>query len=175
MSVNRRKFLITTSALFLTSLPAICYWPNRWRYIVVHHSAGDYGNIPFLQQVHRQRQARDPIDAIPYHFVIGNGNGLGLGEVASDWRQQYNVWGSHVSRKNFDRNWFGLGICMVGNFEQHPVPSQQYQSLVTLTRQLMHQFDIDVKNVSGHGHIIGESTLCPGRHFPLAKFLQDIA
>ena len=120
--MNRRKLLITSSVLALGASGFSLYWPRRWKYIVVHHSAGNYGDIEFLQQVHRERQPRDPINAIPYHYVIGNGQGLSLGEVASDWRQAYNIWGGHVSANNMDRNFRGIGICLVGNFETSEIP-----------------------------------------------------
>ena len=84
VSMNRRNFLIKSSFIFIAVGFGSVFWPNRWRYIVVHHSAGSYGDIEFLKKVHRGRQASDPIDAIPYHFIFGNGNGLGMGEVASD-------------------------------------------------------------------------------------------
>lgn len=151
------------------------YWRQRWDYIVVHHSAGSYGNIEFLQKVHRERQSKDPIDAIPYHFIIGNGNGLKEGEVASDWRQKYNIWGAHVSGRNAMRNFRGLGICLIGNFEDDSIPEKQYASLVTLTKQLMSTYGIPLKNISGHGYTPGESTKCPGKNFPMEKFLVDIA
>ena len=54
-----------------TAVAGAWYWPNRWKYIVVHHSAGDFATLESLQQVHRERQPGDPIDAIPYHYVIG--------------------------------------------------------------------------------------------------------
>ena len=79
--LNRRKFLILSSVPFVSFGTGALYWPHRWNYIVIHHSAGDFGNIEFLQQVHRERQSKDPIDAIPYHYIIGNGNGLELGEL----------------------------------------------------------------------------------------------
>ena len=109
---SRRRFLqFAGSGIALSALGGYFYWPNRWQYIVVHHSAGNYGNIEFLQKVHRQRQAGDPIDAIPYHFIVGNGNGMEMGEVASDWRKENNIWGAHVSGRNSAKNFFGLGIC----------------------------------------------------------------
>ncbi len=41
--MNRRKFLLRTG-LGLTAVASLgYYWPNRWKYIVIHHSAGDYG------------------------------------------------------------------------------------------------------------------------------------
>lgn len=150
-------------------------WPTRWRYIVIHHSAGAFGDIEFLQRVHRQRQPGDPIDAIPYHYVVGNGNGLGVGEVASDWRQSLNLWGAHVSTRNRTRNLFGIGICLVGNLEETPIPDGQFQALVGLTRQLMDRYEIPLWNVQGHGMIHGETTKCPGRHFPMGEFRQALA
>ncbi len=100
--MNRRKFIINSSLILGSVGIGGFYWDKRWDYIVIHHSAGAYGNIDFLQQVHRERQASDPIDAIPYRYVIGNGKGLGLGEVRSDWRQTYGIWGAHVSKNNLD-------------------------------------------------------------------------
>ncbi len=174
-SMNRRKFL-TTSLVSVAALgSAGWYWGERWKYIVVHHSAGGFGNIAFLQQVHRERQVRDPVDAIPYHYVIGNGNGMAMGEVASDWRQEYGIWGAHVSGRNSDRNMRGIGICLIGNFEQHAVPQKQYDALVGLTKALMKRYRIAADHVDGHGHVDGEQTKCPGKHFPMERFRKEIA
>jgi len=150
------------------------WWTQRWNYIVIHHSAGDYGNIKFLQKVHRERQSKDPLDAIPYHYIIGNGNGLGVGVVKSDWRQAWNIWGMHVSGHNVDRNFRGLGICLIGNFEIKNISEKQYQALVKLTKELMKKYNIPLSNVSGHGYTKGEQTKCPGKHFPMERFLRDL-
>ena len=173
--MNRRKFIIGSSLIVSSMSLGGFYWRDRWKYIVIHHSAGFYGNIEFLQKVHRQRQPRDPIDAIAYHYIIGNGKGLALGQVASDWRKNYNLWGSHVSFANMDRNFRGLGICLVGNFEKHEIPVKQYRSLLTLTKNLMEEYSIYPDDVNGHGYIKGESTKCPGKYFPMEKFKKDIA
>ncbi|MES9990861.1 MAG: peptidoglycan recognition family protein [Candidatus Thiodiazotropha sp.] len=173
--MNRRKFLKTSAVSALLLGAGAIYWPHRWKYIVVHHSAGDFGTIEFLQRVHRQRQAGDPIDAIPYHYVIGNGNGMEEGEIGSDWRQRYGIWGAHVSGRNMDRNLRGIGICLIGNFDIDPVPEGQYVALVALTKALMSKYQILVENVSGHGHTEGELTNCPGKHFPMQRFLKEIA
>ena len=151
------------------------YWPRRWKHIVIHHSAGDYGTIEFLQEVHRDRQGDDPIDAIPYHYVIGNGNGLGMGEIASDWRREFDIWGAHVSASNMQRNLLGLGICLVGNFEVSDVPAPQFEALASLTKSLMQHYDIAPESVEFHGRIHGESTKCPGERFPYERFKEAIA
>ncbi|MDM3870446.1 peptidoglycan recognition family protein [Porticoccus sp. W117] len=171
--IKKRLCYIAIALVLIAA--AIIYWPNRWHYIVIHHSAGNYGTIEFLQDVHRQRQAGDPIDAIPYHYVIGNGNGLDMGEVASDWRQENHIWGTHVSSNNRDRNFRGIGICLIGNYEKNTVPKAQYDALVTLTRELMAKYNIPPERVSGHGYTDGESTKCPGKNFPMASFMKDIA
>ena len=173
--MKRRTLLIATGLLTAGVVSANAFWKKRWKYIVVHHSGGNFGTIPFLQKVHAERQPLDPIDAIPYHYVIGNGNGIAMGEIKSDFRKKYDLWGSHLSSNNSYRNFLGLGICMIGNFEKKQVPKQQYQALVGLVKKLMRDYEIPVENVSGHGLIRGESTLCPGRHFPMQQFVKDIA
>lgn len=173
--MNRRSFVARSVVAAGLLAAATLYWPQRWRYIVVHHSAGDFGTIEFLQKVHRQRQGRDPVDAIPYHYVIGNGNGLAMGEIASDWRREFDIWGTHVSGNNAARNFLGIGICLVGNFEFAPVPQAQFDTLIALTRALIEEHGIPAENVSGHGMIEGESTKCPGRNFPMDDFKRALA
>lgn len=174
MAMNRRHFLISATSILAAGGLGGIYWGRRWNYIIVHHSAGTYGDIDFLQKVHRERQPRDPINAIPYHYVIGNGNGLKPGEIASDWRQSWNLWGAHVSANNLDHNLRGIGICLIGNFDNVRVPMVQYQSLVKLTKDLMLRYGIAKENVNGHGMISGESTKCPGKYFPMERFRRDI-
>ena len=173
--MKRRNFILGTAFFASGVSAASLYWGRRWNYIVVHHSAGNFGTIEFLQEVHRDRQAGDPLDAIPYHYVIGNGNGLGMGEVASDWRLERNIWGTHVSANNKARNFLGLGICLVGNFEEAQVPEAQFAALVTLTRSLMLRHGISASDVGFHGDIHGESTKCPGQHFPRERLRAAIS
>jgi hypothetical protein len=172
--MNRRRFLLASGGIAGALGAGAIYWPRRWKYIVIHHSAGNFGTIEFLQEVHRDRQGGDPIDAIPYHYVIGNGNGLGMGEIASDWRRDMNIWGTHVSANNMARNFLGLGICLVGNFEETDLPAQQFEALVSLTKSLMTRYDISPVNVGLHGKIHGESSKCPGRMFPHERFQKAI-
>jgi N-acetyl-anhydromuramyl-L-alanine amidase AmpD len=150
------------------------YWPNRWNYIVIHLSAGNYGNIEHLQKIHNQRQSKEPINAISYHYIIGNGNGMPDGDIASDKRKEYNLWGVHVSGNNFDKNLRGLGICVIGNLENREMTPKQYQSLLKLTVKLAKEHNIDINNIQAHGKIEGESTKCPGKKFPFKRFKKDL-
>ena len=169
--MNRRHLLaLAGSGVVLAGAPV--YWAARWRYITIHHSGGHFGDIELLRRVHRERQPNDPVDAIPYHFVIGNGNGLRLGEVVMTARWRFRVWGAHLSTGNIDRNFRGIGICLVGNFETAEVPEVQFQAAVSLSRDLMRRFSISHDRLTLHGHTPGETTLCPGRKFPRERFLR---
>ena len=173
--MNRRRFILASSALAAVVLSGSVAWKRRWKYIVVHHSAGGFGAIEFLQQVHRERQPNDPIDAIPYHYVIGNGNGLGMGEVATDWRGDWGVWGAHVSGRNSWINFRGIGVCLIGDYEENEVPPEQLDALILLTKKLMSKHGITPGRVLAHGRIDGESTKCPGRSFPWEEFKDAIS
>lgn len=172
--MNRRSALALLGSAGLFIISAL-YWPKRWRYIVIHHSGGAYGDIDLLRRVHRERQPNDSIDEIPYHFLIGNGNGLGLGELVETERWRLHLWGSHVSGRNLDRNLRGIGICLIGNFESTDVPEAQLQAALALTRRLMRRFHIPPERVTFHGRTPGEMTACPGRNFPSRRFLDAIS
>lgn len=171
--MRKRKFIFLGILIFII-IASIVYWPNRWSYIVIHHSAGSYGNIAHLQDIHDQRQSKEPIHAISYHYIIGNGKGMEDGKVESDIRKKLNLWGVHVSKNNTDRNFRGLGICVIGNLNEKEMTPQQYKSLVALTLDLMKKYNIGAEQVEFHGKIPGESTQCPGKYFPYQRFKKEI-
>ena len=173
--VVKRRNLLKLLGLGTLLAAAPFYWTGRWRYIVVHHSGGAYGDIELLKRVHRERQPQDPIDEIPYHFVIGNGNGMPLGEVAETGRWRKRLWGAHLSVRNIDRNFRGIGICLIGDYEKAQVPEAQLQAAILLTRDLMQRFGISSENVTLHGRTSGESTLCPGKNFPRDRFNKAVS
>ena len=172
----RRKFLKFSVLGVLGLLGCTTLWRRRrWGAIIVHHSAGDYGNVAFLDKVHRQRQPYDPIDSMAYHLVIGNGNGMPLGAVDCGLRWHHRLWGSHVSAANSRFNLKGIGICLIGNYHDKPVPAAQYRALTVLVRRLAADYDIRIGNVYPHRHLEGEHTVCPGKYFPYERFYLDIA
>lgn len=172
--MDRRSVLVLLGAIGLLIL-SVLWWRKRWRYIVIHHSAGAYGDVALLRRVHRERQPRDPVDEIPYHFLIGNGNGIGLGEVVETGRWRRRIWGAHVSGRNRNRNLRGIGICLIGDFERTQVPEAQLRAAIALTRSLMQRFRIPPERVTFHGKTPGERTSCPGRNFPSGQFMQAIS
>src|SRR6185436_6192998 len=127
-----------------------------WRWIIVHHSATPAGNAATIDRAHRARG----FDQLGYHFVIGNGTDSrdGMIEVGSRWPIQ--KIGAHDNAGDNRYNEFGIGICLVGNFEiERPTPAQM-QSLAKLTAYLMRTYNISSSNIIGHGQT--KSTECPG-------------
>jgi N-acetylmuramoyl-L-alanine amidase len=138
--------------------------PERpWRWIVIHHSATDAGSATAFDAYHRNGRHWDELG---YHFVIGNGGGSADGavEVGSRWPKQ--KWGAHCRvGDNEEYNYFGIGICLVGNFDKRRPSEAQMQALARLVEYLAARYRIDESHVIGHGSV--GDTRCPGRTFPM--------
>lgn len=143
--------------------------PGRWRYIVVHHSASTQGTPKSMDAYHRQRGMEN---GLAYHFVIGNGNGMGDGEIFTGmrWRGQLN--GGHLASESLNAK--SIGICLVGNFENSRPSSREMQSLYALVGYLRQRCKLPVSAVKLHRQINTRPTECPGRLFPLQSLLQNI-
>ena len=144
---------------------------NRWKYIVIHHSATHSGSANEFDRSHRNRGW----DELGYHFVIGNGDGSGNGivEVGSRWRSQKH--GAHIRINPNDDNWHNqhsIGICLVGNFDSSRATARQMQSLTRLVRFLQVEFHISSNRIVGHGDLM--KTACPGRNFKLADLRRRL-
>ena len=172
--MRRRHFLQATLGLVGLGA-ALAASPVRFDHIVIHHSGGGSGDPQMLRQVHRERQPNDPIDAIPYHFVIGNGRGMTDGEVYASSRWRWRLWGAHLSARNTRLNVSAIGICVIGNFETAQMSAAQFAALSDLCRHLMASFGIPVGNIGFHGHVPGEATACPGRNFPRDRLIAALA
>ena len=130
---------------------------RAWRYIVIHHSASPTGSAAAFDREHRARGW----DELGYHFVIGNGTGSGDGqiEVGPRWTKQ--KYGAHAKTPDERYNQYGIGICLVGNFDNGPPDAAQMKSVSTLVAYLMKTYNIAPENVIGHRDT--KATDCPGK------------
>jgi len=131
---------------------------RRWRYIVIHHSASNSGSEAAFDAAHKGLGWR----GVGYDFVIGNGNGSrdGLVEVTFRWEQQQD--GAHAGVAEFNK--YGIGICLVGHFDQTYPTARQMEALVGLINYLQERCQIPTANIMGHRHV--KPTRCPGANFP---------
>ncbi len=133
-----------------------------WKWIVIHHSASPSGSAAVFDREHRQRGW----DELGYHFVIGNGTDSGNGQVEVGPRWPKQKWGAHAKTADNRFNDFGIGICLVGNFDIERPTQQQLRSLAKLTAYLMRTYHIAPDHVLGHGDT--KPTHCPGRNVSVA-------
>ena len=149
---------------------------NSWRWIVIHHSASSGGSAAAFDRMHRTKGW----DELGYHFVIGNGSNTGDGqvEVGPRWRKQ--KWGAHAKTPDNKYNDFGIGICLVGNFDVTRPSARQLEAVSKLVAHLQRTYNIPAARVIGHGTVrtldhAGTSTECPGRNLNIAQVRRQSA
>jgi len=142
---------------------------KRWTCIVIHHSATDYGGAHRFDTGHKEKGW----DGLGYHFVIGNGSDTkdGLVEVGPRWSEQRT--GAHCRSPQDYYNEHGIGICLVGNFDQDRPSDAQQANLKKLVRYLCREYDIPASRVFTHGGVTGQ-TKCPGKHFDLKSLRKSV-
>ncbi len=144
----------------------------RWKYIVIHHSGTDKGSARVFDRNHRSK--RHFLHGLGYHFVVCNGSyGRDDGQIEVGRRWWSQLDGAHCRG---DGNRVGIGICLVGNFNNTKPTKKQYASLVRLVTHLSYKFNIPIENVKGHSQMQGANTECPGKNFPwqsLKKALRE--
>ncbi|MEA2709025.1 MAG: peptidoglycan recognition protein [Phycisphaerales bacterium] len=149
---------LTGSAAWKPKVPA-----RDWRWIVIHHSATPAGSMAFFDKEHKAKGW----DGVGYHFVIGNGTSTGDGQVEVTARWPLQKWGAHAKTLDNRFNEYGIGICLVGNFDVERPSPNQIKSLSRLVSYLMQTYRISSQNVLGHRDT--KPTDCPGRYVNIAS------
>jgi len=144
---------------------------KKWIYVVVHHSATDSGSVDSIDAEHRSRKDSlgNPWLGIGYHFVIGNGNGMPDGEVEPTFRWKQQIHGAHSGSAVHNAN--GIGICLIGNFQEQAPSEKQRTAVTNLIRHLSRRYNIAARLIIGHNTV--KPTICPGKFFPLQDVVRD--
>lgn len=147
--------------------------PRDWKYVVVHHTASEKGNVESIHEEHQQKKDAkgNPWLGIGYHFLIGNGNGMTDGEIEPTFRWRGQLQGAHAGSSDPVYNQQGIGICLVGNFENHAPSAKQIASLKQLVKSLKGTYKISSKNVIGHRDV--RATECPGKLLPMQEVANE--
>jgi len=146
------------------------YPSNKWKYIIIHHSATDVGSALKFHYAHKRRGFSQ---GLGYHFVIDNGSSDkpdGHIEVSPRWIKQQD--GAHCKAAGMNHK--GIGVCLVGDFSGEYVSEKQLSSLVYLVNLLRRYYNIGLNNIMGHGEVPGASTECPGRRFPWNRLFTQL-
>lgn len=165
----------------------------RWTHAVIHHSfTGDstlpdsvairrfhtsyreYGNIITPEEYFEKNEKglpglSRPWRDIGYHWVV---------ERLSDgrpWvlqgRSMMNA-GAHCPQEGMNRK--GIGICIVGNFDEAPPPEDIFEKAADHTAWLCRMYRIPVENIGAHRDYASYKS-CPGTKFDMGYFKERVA
>lgn len=169
-AVSRALPAIGPSAAWKPAKPS-----DRWRRVIIHHSATAQGSAESFDRVHREERKWE--NGLGYHFVIGNGKGMGDGEVAVGKRWKEQLDGAHIrgTEGGENLNSSSIGIALVGNFEHSLPTARQMAALKGLVNYLRRECSISLASVVGHAELSGKKTLCPGQYFFVDELRLAIA
>jgi hypothetical protein len=143
-----------------------------WRMIVLHHSATAGGSVESIDAVHRRQRDRDgkPWLGIGYHFVIGNGQPMADGEIRPTFRWLEQLSGAHAGKREINDE--GIGVCLIGNFDEAPPTERQIAAVGNLLGTLARRYSIPRERIVRHQDV--QATRCPGRWFPMDMLLAGL-
>jgi hypothetical protein len=133
--------------------------PARWKYIFLHHTKGKRGDALSIGGK----------NGFGDHFLIGNGDGCGDGEIQIGARWTSQQGARPIGASLADNS---ISICIVGDFDQsNPTPAQ-IRNLQRLIQTLQRRFGISGRAVlaSNKAH----STAGIGIYFPSAQLSRQI-
>jgi len=144
----------------------------RWQSIVIHHTDSAFATPETLANQHAKLGFR----SMGHHFVIGNGRGLGDGEIHIGQRWLNQQAGAHVIGRDTKANWFtqhSISICLVGDGDSEAFTQAQMVQLSQLVSALCAELNITPEQVKLHRDIAVTSD--PGRMFPEAWLRQRLS
>lgn len=142
---------------------------EQWTGILIHHSDEPAGDA---ESLHRKHLAMG-LSGLGYHFVIGNGNGMGDGVIHVGYRWTEQLAGAHAARGADEYNLHSIGICLVGNGDKRPFTERQMRQLVSLVQRLQREFHIPASAVKLHREVAPGVT-SPGRFFSAGEFREQL-
>ena len=129
---------------------------------MIHHSASSPQTT--VDDIHRWHQARG-WSGIGYHYYIAGDGTVWQGRP--EWTQGAHAYQDASHEANTD----GIGICLGGNFETGPGPTEaQLQALAELILDIRTRYS----NIPVIGHRDVQATACPGKLFPWADLTARI-
>ena len=132
-------------------------------HVTVHHTAMDTtatypkavaSEIREIQSNHQEKGWAD----IGYHFIIDAGGGI--------WEGRPLRWQGAHEGAGLNRG--AIGVCLMGNFDDQPVPLAQQAALSQLLDALCQQYALTANDIRTHREVRPDPTNCPGRA------LQDV-
>ena len=135
---------------------------RNWTHVIVHHTGAEEKDAA---QVRRYHLSLGWVD-IGYHYVVERDGTVVSGRSLS-------LQGAHCAAGGM--NFYGIGVALLGNLENHPPLAAQRTSLNNLLLELCRRFNIPAQRVLGHREVPGAATACPGRNLDMAAVRDELA
>jgi len=167
---------------------------KKWEYIVIHHSATTDANLNDWEAIRKwhmgligsddpkspdfNKYVKEPMRDIGYHFGIERENG----SLVYRTGRSLSWDGGHAIGFNNK----GIGICVVGSYDNSSPTEEYLKFLINLCKILMRCFSIPSKNVIGHWETfllrgiakrVSEAQTiksCPGKKFDLTLLREKL-
>jgi len=151
-------------------------YPDEIKKIIIHHTASSNDSLDDPESVVRAIYYYHAVTRgwgdIGYNYIVGPDGTVYEGRAGGD-----GVVGGHASGFNTG----SIGISLLGNYEEKPIPSEMVQGLMGLIYEKADLYDIDptgdgefrgedLSNILGHKDV--GSTACPGKY--TYSVLEDI-
>lgn len=145
-------------------------------HIVIHHSATqDNKTLSSVGDIRRYHMGTMGWRDIGYHFILDTV----FNRVETFVGRLLEEDGAHTLELGLNR--CGIGICVVGNFDNEAPTIEHYQQLKRLCLSLMRIYSIPKENVIGHreaqaagGVPPSKRKTCPGKLFDMDYFRQTL-
>ncbi len=158
--VKRYRLLWLTVVLVAVNLSIVYILPGyRYDAIVLHHSASWADNYATIRDFHL---ARFPgVRDAAYHLLLSNGSaGVPLGHLEATGRYQNLSYA--LATKNRHYNLRAVHVCVIGNYDQRPVPQDMQPVIGHVLQSLMSRYRIPQDRIFFHRDV--SPSACPGRH-----------
>jgi hypothetical protein len=143
--------------------------PGRWKAIIIDDSGSAYGTPASIDEQHRALGLR----GLGSDFVVGNGNGMGDGEIHVGYRWLTQQPGAHTA--GAEGEWYNrhaIGVTLVGDGSRRAFSDAQMTRLLDLVAALAREYDIPPDRVVLHSDVAPVDG--PGRYFPAAAFREQV-
>ena len=143
---------------------------RKIEWIVVHHSLTPDGpklSVPAIRHYHTAPKPEGKgWDDIGYHMVIERAEMSIEAVMGRPWIYQ----GAHARGRNHN----SIGVCILGNFDEYPVPPDQWHFAVKALWWLCRYLRLPAERVVGHREV-QRNRRCPGEFFDLDRLRREIA
>lgn len=144
-----------------------------WSHIIIHHSlTRDSGTVSWgaIRRYHVQTLGWQ---AVGYHWCVEDVDGhfeVLMGRP---------MWMSGAHCRELHMNKHGIGVCFVGNYDEHAPGTKRLDAADHLIRSLMEMYNIPRENILGHREVgrlagfewtAGEYKSCPGKSWDMDSF-----